>query len=387
MQNTNPIRYTITAVLLACYLLPVILLTVYSSLLIPPQERWQLLSIGLFGGLCGTLVIMMLLGRWEGHLRTIDFHHQDPSSPVEKILIDDEEITRLRQALSVSLETEEYCLKEVEQQRLAYQDLLKVKEELEQGHATLKENLEAQQEQFSALLQAKEAQLEENQQTLADQHALLEKRQKQIASLENTARDLKYELKTLIDLTDRIHMLHEPEDPYKIEPPSQAIPESNNATRMEHSPSTEPLVQLKRCIDIAQKLTGARHLTGHSPRFQDLSTEGYALDLRRLCDSLRSENSSAILLYSQKEEKVLFVNNQIKNLLGWSPEKFTQDFPNLITEGKEEWQATLRKLTGHNPNALSLTLKSKTGENKRLHVLLGLIPTGIFKTHVVGVVS
>lgn len=145
--------------------------------------------------------------------------------------------------------------------------------------------------------------------------------------------------------------------------------------------SEEAQQQLKRCIDIAQKLTGARHLAGDSARFRDLSADGYALDLRRLCDSFRSEHSCMIVLYSQRENKVLFVNNQVRGMVGLSPDKFLQNFPTMLPpEGATEWKGAIQKASiGHKAET---TLRMK---DNNIRCLLGAIPTGIFKTHIVGI--
>ena len=225
----------------------------------------------------------------------------------------------------------------------------------------------------------------------------MRKKQQLITTLESQIQDLKYELKTLVDLSEPLE-----EDvaipipaPTPIKQPE--IPPKTSKTKTEKidaildlglaasSRSTEEAhQQLKRCIDIAQKLTGARHLAGDSSRFRDLSADGFALDLRRLCDSLRSEQSSMILLYSQREGKALFVNDQVRGLLKWTPDKFVQNFPGVISDGKE-WRAALQKAASGQRSETLLAMKTRSGEETTVRCLLGSIPTGIFKTHLIGV--
>lgn len=394
MQRENSFRHFIIGALLACYLLPVLLLTAYTATLLSANDRWQLLSIGLLCTASGTLLLLLLIRRWEGQL--LDNTPQRPVTPTSPLptvaiatAVDQDavskEVERLQETLNISQQLQENLSRELQTAKNAHQRLMHDKEELQQRCEGLEQNLEIQKEHTADQLRIRDAQLQESQQTVTDQQALLEKRQKQITSLENSVRDLKYELKTLIDLTERIQTSYEELQPSAPEPPPfKPLPNQESAP----PPPMDASAQLKRCIDIAQKLTGARHLSGATPRFQDSSVEGYNLDLRRLCDSLGSENSSVILLYSQKEDKLLFVNNLIKQMAGWAPEKFVQDFPNLIVQGKEELFSALRKPSPTTPQShVDFAIKSKTGEALTLRCLLGLIPTGIFKTHVIGVVQ
>ena len=144
-------------------------------------------------------------------------------------------------------------------------------------------------------------------------------------------------------------------------------------------------IQLKRCIDIAQKITGASHYNNSNSRFKDLSIDNYTLDLRRLFETLRMENASTVFFYSQKESKVLFVNNQSRNLLGWSPDKFVQSFYDIIEPSKEIWKQGITSLAIKNDVQVSLKMKSKAGSSTDVQVHLGIIPTGLFKHHILGI--
>lgn len=389
MNNQHQTRHLVTGTLLVCYLAPIILLTTYSALWIPSHDRLQMLAAGILASMTGTVIVTLLMKRWELTLSPPGEHHYPQ---MNFSLENSQDLEQLQQALTMSQELQDSLSLELQQQKNAQLQLGMEKEELQQQSERLEQSLSAQHERSADLLSAKEAQIQEYQQTIFDQQTQLDKRQKQIVTLENTARDLKYELKTLIDLTDRIHPIDEepsedrepaPIPPNDDHPPAWSMPRGES---MGFS-TVDTTTQLKRCINIAQKLTGARHLTGHTPRFQDMSVDGYALDLRRLCDSLRSENGSLILLYSQKEDKLLFVNDRVRDFLGWAPEKFLQDFPNLLVEGKAEWLAALRKAVGTPQAEVDVTMKTRAGESRHLRCQIGLIPTGIFKTHVVAVAT
>lgn len=236
--------------------------------------------------------------------------------------------------------------------------------------------------------------LADYQQTMAEQKAVIEKKQHQIAQLESKVRDLTYEIKTLLQLAElgnqpldaeirQSFLLSDSAPPpsYYLETDQEdlpSIPESQVRT------FEEAASQLKRCVDIAQKMTGAGYFSGSS-RLRDIHEDHYAIDLRRLFDSLRSEKGGALLFYSQKENRLLFVNALIRNLVGWSPDKFVQSFPEIVQQGMEEWNKALALLLSQPEVKISFIIKSKTGSDVLVNGVLGVIPTGLFKHHVMGV--
>lgn len=387
MQNHPQTRHYVTGALLTCYLIPILLLVTYSALWIPPHDRLQMLAMGILCAMTGTVIVTLGMKRWELSLTNHTAHNL--SQATHEVSEPDDEAERLQQTLSMSQELQDSLAQELQQQQEIQQQILTEKDDLQHQVEQLTESLSAQHERFTDLLKAKEGQIQEYQQTIFDQQTQLEKRQKQVITLENTARDLKYELKTLIDLTDRIQSIDVEAPQQDLEHAPSPPPEDpglawamSRADGVAISP-IDPTTQLKRCINMAQKLTGARHLTGHLPRFQDLSVDGYALDLRRLCDSLSSEGSNLILLYSQKDAKLLFVSERIRGLLGWTPEKFVQDFASLVTEGQEEWFEALHQSVGSQPSQVTIAVKSRAGDSRHLLCHVGVVPTGIFKMHVV----
>ncbi len=392
LRQTHQLRHTITAAVLAFYTVPLALITLYTTSVLPFFQAWQILSIGLLSASIGTASLLTLLRRWE-QARTIVVKEtvvkrSEPaparaeSGDSDAIAQELQELQQKHDALAHDLHQGQKALEVA--QREKEQAILRCEELQDQQ----RENDRTNQDE----LQNKATLLEEYQQTISDQRAVIEKKQKRVEELENRIKDLKYELKTVLDVNERIERGEEPpvstsNKPQKAKKAAASADEPTLDLGFA-SPSQsldEAQAQLKRCIDIAQKLTGARHLAGDSSTFRDLSAAGYALDLRRLCDSLRSEQSSMIVLYSQRENKLLFVNNQVRGLLGWSPEKFVQHYHNLIVQGEREWRAALGRLSSQDRSTLSFTLKARTGEERPVRCLLGTIPTGIFKSHVVGV--
>ena len=230
-----------------------------------------------------------------------------------------------------------------------------------------------------------------SQQTIAEQRSLVEKKHQHIAQLETKVRDLTYEIKTLLQLAE---IANQPSfDPieqhdYPAEPSEQlefnlipATDPDKDAKSLENAAA-----QLKRCIDIAQKITGGSHYRIGSPRFRELAGDNYTLDLRRLFDGLRQfENSGLILFYSQKENKILFVSNQVRNFLGWGSDKFLQNFYQIIDPSIESWKSGLSQLAFKNQAKIELSMKNRSGQDVSMHGMLGIVPTGIFRNHILGI--
>lgn len=248
--------------------------------------------------------------------------------------------------------------------------------------------LSASQAEADEEVRRKSVLLSEYQETINQQREVIQKKQEQIAELENKVRDLNYEVKTLLQLTE-VEKPAKKSRESEQKPPENTLPEDNavapsSANHLVKSPE-EASVQLKRCIDIAQKMAGVNRFGNGNSRFRDIPMDNYALDLRRLFDSLGSENSSPVLLYSQKENRLLFANQQTKNLLGWPVDKFTQSFPHLIQEGLQEWQRGIGDLSLKEEAKARLLLKTKSGQNLLVHCHMGIIPRGIFRNHIVAV--
>ncbi len=395
MRKPSEQRFRVILILFLSYLLPLFALGAVTQ---PGWGRW---TLGLFAVMLSSAGLYLVLRAWEVTLAKDTPPSPEPMlhTPYTTEDLSDKQslVDRLQSLEKQSTELADQLqtdLKNIKQLQHEKSELLQRCDDLEQ-------TLAAHQRVADDQLGGKNTLLEEYQQTIADQRQVIEKKQKQITSLESKANDLKYELKTLLDLTDRIDTdIDDNSRSPKQTPitPTTLLPKKNGKASTTEHPSLPGLLsdarpqspvdamqQLKRCIDIAQKLTGARHLAGDSSRFRDLSADGYTLDLRRLCDSLRSETSGMILLYSQKEDRLLFVNNQVRDVLGWSPDKFVQNFPALSVDALTEWKRALIRLSANPQVDFPLTLKTRNGDERTVHCHLGSIPTGIFKTHIVGV--
>jgi UPF0242 C-terminal PAS-like domain/Uncharacterised protein family (UPF0242) N-terminus len=416
-------RHSLFTAIIVCYLLPLLYFTYYSIGLMARHKSWSILSLGLLlvGG--GTLFLMLCLYYWE---QAIQGSRKPPLEDIQQLAFypigsQETKVTALDPVLTLSKTYEEATkestkelhqvqthLKEIQEQKeqltLAFEqkksEFQKLEEENKQVHFKAQQIAQdfADYKLFSEeQLKQKQLQLASLQQMIEDQRTEMEKRQDHIHQLDTKVHDLSYEIKTLL-------YLHEDEvAPTKLTKLfkeeaflSQAISvqespvftiEEQNTTSEETSIHTaaEAVILLKKCINIAQKLTGANYYGNEVSRYRDFSSSHYAIDQRRLFDSLRSETSGMIVVYSQKENRLVFVNHQVKSLLGWSPEKFTADFAAIIQEGLTEWKKALLALTNSSEAQSHLLAKTRNGQEVLLNCHLGIIPTGLFRNYIIGI--
>ena len=425
MQDRDRLRQSITVYIVICYLLPILFFCGYSIQQMSTQKSWVILTCGILLAIIGSLVLIVKMWQWESTIleqvdqfaaskAALQHPHSDlqdrqrPQNYTNPLNFENETLLhsqRQIQQLEQALEDSQMQHKEIVDQIRSKVDELhqanQEKEELQQQLEQLRQELMVYQQTSREQLKQKDVLLAEYAQTVNDLRGTMDKKQSQIVKLESSVRDLTYEVKTLLQLSDIDHTANEPvsaavptppqtaqepfipKPPYPYEGSKPGNEQLSMKERQLHS-HQEASMQLKRCIDIAQKLTGASHF-GVSSRFRDLSIDSYALEQRRLFDSLHSENSSLVLVYSQKDDKLLFVNNHTKNLLGWSPEKFIQDFPDLIQTSMGDWKRALTSLTSNPQAQVRLLVKTRSGTDQPIQCHLGVIPTGIFKTHVIGV--
>ena len=108
-------------------------------------------------------------------------------------------------------------------------------------------------------------------------------------------------------------------------------------------------------------------------------------DLRRLFDHFQNEVDGVLFVFSPKEEKVLFVTEQIDKLLGINSERFLKSFQEVIQETKEDWYRAINQLSFKNESKVILPMKTRTGQEIPVTCVLGMIPTGNFRHNILGV--
>ncbi len=432
MKFTTNNRLILSAFLIVFYFIPVIFFAVYSISQMSVAKSWPILSAGLLlVALCSLLFILFLF-HWE---KKIHAQFKNPFFDAVKQPEKETKVTSLDPNLlfdhSAPIQEEENLhiketvrelaitqsnLKESQEQidRLIEELAAKEKEQKESLDENKQLSVKAQQisQDFSDYklfseeqLKQKNLQLAALQQMIEDQRTEVEKRQEQIHQLDSKIHDLSYEIKTLLylhetDSNPASNSFLKPEGSAKslitaplknpFEPvPQMEIPEEvweNSSSILVESQirtTAEAITLMRKCINIAQKLTGANYYSNESSRFREFSSSHYTIDQRRLFDSLRSESTGLILIYSQKEHKLLFANNQTKHLLGSSPEKFVSDFPSFIQEGLNDWKKALTQLAAAPESQARLLAKSRHGHEVILNCHFGVIPTGLFRNFVV----
>lgn len=429
-------RQLLSLAIIVFYLIPFLFFSSYSITLMSHHKSWTLLSLGLLFIVVGSLALILLLFYWEQSVREkksnpllfpsqipiplsleekqdkvtsldpdLTFNHDSLHEQFGQMDIreNSKEFNLLQTALKTNQEQQELLVKSLE---IKTQELEKQEEEGKQLQLKVQQVAQdfADYKLFSEeQLKQKQLQLASLQQIIEDQRSEVEKRQEQIHQLDTKVHDLSYEIKMLLYLHEEETAPSKPSTIIREEIPRvnayEALPvQQETACAVIETPvhprnfSQESTIRttieaanlLKKCINIAQKLTGANYYGMGSSRYREFSSSFYAIDQRRLFDNLRSETGALIVVYSQKEDKLLFVNNESKAILGWSPEKFIADFPMIMQEGIHDWKKAL-SLAMVSDSQVRLLAKTKNGQEALLNCHLGVIPTGLFRHFVIGV--
>lgn len=394
-------RYFVAIAIFSFYFIPLFFYGMYTS----AEKVWIGAGLGLLITSLGTALLYLFILNWQREIEILlqsNIHSEAIPASTDPLVTSAEFDPLKGSPLAQSQTTQEAVLEELAQKTDQLQKMDKEWHQLTAQNEKFRQDVESYRIRVEDAAN-KDSLHNEYLMTISKQKDLLEEQEQQILKLDARVRELTYEIKTLLQVNEytKEGKNHIERDLGFVE---RAIPEPLNSSKYisHHSPQMisstsqaksivppiiEANLQLKRCIDIAQKMVGTSSFGMEASRFRDLSVNSYSIDLRRLFDSLRSENSNGIILYSQKEEKLLFVSSQIKNLLGWSPEKLIQDFPHLIIDGLDEWKKGLSQLSSKNEVQFILKMKAKAGQDTPLHCYIGVIPTGIFKGHVIGVLT
>jgi PAS domain-containing protein len=143
--------------------------------------------------------------------------------------------------------------------------------------------------------------------------------------------------------------------------------------------------QLRKYIERAVKLGHRGVLGGHASKLSDFAFDGFTIDLRRLFECFRWEDSGVIFIYSRQQDQLLFVNDEVKNLLGWSAEKVIVDFPSILVQGINYWRKLASSLSINEVRQLEILLKTRAGKNLRSMTVLGIVPSGTFQNLLIGI--
>lgn len=395
-------RYSILLTILVLYSIPLCALGLYHG------GNSGFFSSALLLITLGSLIFFLLITQWENqlsmkYLLTSDEELKESSAPPHHAIESNPEkhfdlqaqiesgVQQFEDKMSSLNNQNEELLAELEAKKEIMSLLSAEKAQVEEEMDSLRREYNQFKESFEEKLEQNHIFLHEHQQTILEQRQAIELKQQSIQLLEDKVRDLTYEIKTLLHLAEKAQNIGQAagitlQKEAMLRMPQGVIQEKQPVHMIDRSPSggNEAVEQLKRCIDIAQRMNGANHGSARAVMGGELPIEHYALNLRSLFESLRSENSCAIMIYSQKEDKLIFGNNQIKTLLGWTAEKFIQNFPVIIEENVTVWKSSLAQLAYKNECQMELSMKSKQGTPVPVKCYLGIISTGIFRSHILG---
>lgn len=375
--------------IVTAYLLPLGIILYMAMQGVSPSLFWTLTTSGAASIFLGTGVLYLLTMFWEA---------ASPKSVVEQVVaphnqIDEEDFLERHQEFDamqrkVAMLSHDVFVKD--------EHIRQLEEEREQWQRQLDEGQHVQNTQQRALqdeIDRLNRLLHESKGMIGEQRAAMELNLERVSQLESKNDDLRYEIKTLLQVTQNSLKLDiEPMDPEGIKadlvPYLAPYTKSRDAIVIPDRPvrtNDEATQELRRCLEITQKFSGSAAVAGSASRYKNAPSGGFALDMRQLFEALRQEQAAMIMFYSWNESKPLFVNAAVKTLLGWTPETFIQNFSEIIADGIQEWRHSLSDLRTKGETLARLTLKDRTGADLVVHCLLGRVQNGQFKNHILAV--
>lgn len=392
-MQQNPLKHnhSLISVVFIGYALPLIFLSFFAVWAIEWNSPWSIFPLGLIISAVGTCTLYLQFLR----------HRNVTVEVVEQVVqpVDSEHLELIeKKAAEAELESS--------QLRSIVENLNKRVVDVEIEREAMRSSIESSHREHAIykhdttlLMEQNRVLLNEYQLTIQEQREMLDKKQQHILQLDSKVHDLSYEIKALVQVEayegvlmsaggggsskviQHPSMSHS-EGVYKSLPHVSQLEEVVLTKKVADAGDAHKLLQ--RCVDIAQKITGASYYNSSSgTRLRDLPSDHFAFDLRRLCESLRSESGGMILIYSQKEHKPLFVNDFVKEFTGWSADKFLMNFSEIIEPSQAEWENVLHQTAFKNHFPIELCLKGKNGADCEFKGEMGLVPTGVFRNTVI----
>jgi hypothetical protein len=402
-------RYALFWKTILCYFFPLMVLCLYGAFIDRSSGDWSLFGIGLFVTACGTLTLFWMMTRWEmeylQRFLPVDNLKKDFSKEkqVEEVLenissIDPEEHDLVKRSLIEAQDMQVRLLAEIDTLTEELRQATNGKIQTMQEVAAMRLEMDKKQNEAIIELEQQQQRIRELQESLVGQNEANEKKQQQLLLLETKVGGLTSEIKTLLQLAEAHDGSIISQEPSFSEfslpptslplssPPRRELLYTGEPPQPEHPTRTkeEASKQLKVCLEIAQKIKASQRFGSQIYSFIDSPADNFSLDLRRLCDRLRGESLSMILLYSPKGHQLLFASNLVRVWTGWSPEKFVQNFHEILVD-ESEWKQGIHHLAMRSEVETKIQLKTKQGSSILVHASIGMIPTGIFRDHAVAV--
>lgn len=379
MKSFDNSRASLILAIVLFYLFPIVLLSGYTMGFIATEMRWKLFSVGLLSGTIGSCILFIVIYRWEQNLRQRlvsalrssqnIVEHPDPEKEQELQRLLNEKLIKDALAplqskhdkmkVDISLKDEE-LMQALEERKGLQSQILMIRGELD----SYRDKMQIQ------LLQEQQQNLE-HQKVIKEQQTLIGTLQQQISSLEIKEKELSYEIKTLVNLSN--FEIVEKETPPKKQPVDTFALKSHESISR----------QLAHFVDIAASMASVQNIQGVPSHLNDLATDNYRLELRRLCENLNMESRYVMLLHSPRENRILFANDHVKTVLGWTPEKFIQQFPDIVLKGIEDWNKEMDVITANREGFCAINARSQMNQSIAMNCHLRAISSGTFRNHVI----
>jgi hypothetical protein len=310
--------------------------------------------------------------------KTIDHQHQELLSLQKNLENKHQQFSSLESSLQEQRSLLEKSQKEESSWENKFEQLKEAKKESEK-------HLYKELEHHEGRLVATEGELE-----IKDKQ--LQQREMELNIFQGRVEDLNYEIRTLLELKE--HASSEKESKPKSsshyllgslensESQEYALMDSN----WDDATNFDAQVVLNQCVDIAQTLKGSAFLHQNKVDHEVLDSEDSLIDMRRLFECYRRYNHCGVIFFSPSQDKLLFANQQVKSILGWTPDRFSSHFYGLIETSLIDWKRSLKELVTSKQNqGIKMFIKEKHGSEVLTQCYLALIPSGVFANHVVGV--
>ena len=264
---------------------------------------------------------------------------------------------------------------QLENQNKGLQKLTYENEVLTEQSNQLNNNIKLLEEKYSSQLSKRDSMISQREAKINEQKDEIIKNNKKISFLESRINDLSYELKTILELKDVENSINRTQwKPLKNIPSSETLNYSTYNAKQE----------LKKCINIAEDIKGANYLNNKNTNSVAMQFSNSIYDIRSLNEYYRNINT-CIVIYSPKEDKLLFANRHVSELTGWPTERFLNDFYKLIQTNITDWRECIQSIKQNHYESIRLNIKSKTGKSSIIDCHLGLISKGAFENNIVGV--
>ena len=405
-------RHFIYAIIILGYFLPIIIYCSYGTI---SSRSWSFFTLGLLISILGSGVLIFFMRNWEEGMRRhvsrlvcrkVNKLREGGFIPPRDIIREEEgslrgeyekqaehygqEITYLKRELQNAQESSEVLAQKMES---SSQELSKLQGERQHLISQCKKfasRFQSIKDQYLSKVGRQEGVVAEHERQIAHQQGLIEQYQREIQQFKSRNEDLNYELKTVLELKDLEEEAESGVEEYYSydEVPDEDVVLESGKVESIWQPavidSESAQTELQRCIGIAEDISEGSRLGNGGSGVITMFMDSYAIDMRRLFEQYRNVDDNVIFFYSPQEDRLVFINRQVRDLVGFTPERFINDFYRLV-QNVDDWKVGLQQLEYNQITTIRLLVKDKSGGGLWVDCHLGRIPVGIFSNNVVGV--